>query len=92
MDVPAPRQPDEFLDTVIHFDDGTSYERLQPITDYRRDPGEARILYICRKVSRGRDGAGVAPQTSEGEEFVMKVKVQSVPSFTPPSATQRNQL
>jgi len=69
----GPIQPDSFLAQVIHFDDGTSYERLRPITDYRRDPGEARILYICRKVESVRN---VPLPSSQDAEYVMKIKVQ----------------
>ena len=75
------RQPDTFLDQVISFENGISYERLWPLSDYRRDPGEARILYICKR-SRviSCDGTGTSSQqpsdSGEDEEFVMKVKIQ----------------
>ncbi|GAB1744636.1 hypothetical protein NU219Hw_g2032t1 [Hortaea werneckii] len=55
--------PDTFLAKTIDFN-GTQYERLEPITDFRRDPCEARILYTCRMIS---------PQNAE--ELILKVKV-----------------
>ncbi|KAK5123906.1 hypothetical protein LTR85_002102 [Meristemomyces frigidus] len=84
MDGPAPPQPEEFLDTIVEFNKGTSYERLQPITDYRPDPGEARILYICRQTQGGRNRS----QDSDDEEFVMKIKIQVPPrpASTDPTA------
>ncbi|KAI7533232.1 hypothetical protein KC331_g13169 [Hortaea werneckii] len=59
--------PDSFLAKTIDFN-GTRYERLEPITDFRRDPCEARILYTCRMIS---------PQNVE--ELILKVKVQVPP-------------
>ena len=56
--------PDSFLAKTIDFN-GTQIERLEPITDFRRDPCEARILCTCRMIS---------PQ--DAEEFILKVKVQ----------------
>ena len=78
----AIRQPDDFLDQVVSFEDGIAYERLRPLSDYRRDPGEARILYICKR-SRviSCDGTGTLSQQpvssgEDDEEFVMKIKIQ----------------
>ncbi|XMA14634.1 hypothetical protein WAI453_007425 [Rhynchosporium graminicola] len=64
---------DGILDKVQVFDDGSRYERLRPITDFRKDIGVARILYLCR-----RDPNGVnSTEDEEAEEtLVMKVKVQ----------------
>ncbi|RMY42220.1 hypothetical protein D0864_16139 [Hortaea werneckii] len=56
--------PDSFLAKTIDFN-GTQYERLEPITDFRKDPCEARILYTCRMVSQPND-----------QEYILKVKVQ----------------
>jgi len=64
--------PEAFLDRVLDFD-GNYYERLIAMTDYRRDPGEARILYLCRRLVAG--GASMVVTDSE-ETFVMKVKIQ----------------
>ncbi|KAK4897550.1 hypothetical protein LTR27_004694 [Elasticomyces elasticus] len=66
----GPADPETFLDRVVNID-GKSYERLEPMTDYRRDPGEARILYLCRP--NPEDDA------KSNETCVMKVKVQVPP-------------
>ena len=63
--------PDAFLDRIIDID-GDCFERLQPITDYRRDPGEARILYLCQDVASG----GHSSARGHEAQYVMKVKVQ----------------
>ncbi|KAF2096868.1 hypothetical protein NA57DRAFT_78457 [Rhizodiscina lignyota] len=59
----------EFLDKVVDFPDGASYELVHPITDYRAchdgTPLEARILYTCKWLGSTGD-----------QEYVMKVKVQ----------------
>ncbi|KAK5720234.1 hypothetical protein LTR15_007507 [Elasticomyces elasticus] len=68
MDSTGLANPEAFLERVIAIN-GKSYERLEPMTDYRRDPGEARILYLCRPNSE--DG------TKSDDLCVMKVKVQS---------------
>jgi len=59
----------EFLQKVVDFPNGSSYELLRPITDYRAChegiPLEARILYTCKQ------------SDSDGEqEYIVKVKVQ----------------
>lgn len=65
--------PESFLDRIVEID-GTRFERLRPITDYRRDPGEARILYLCRRaVIDTANGYG-----NDDGDLVMKVKVQYV--------------
>ena len=58
--------PEAFIDKTIEFPDGSKFERLAPITDFRKDPGEARMLYTCRQV---------APDHNN-KEFVLKVKAQ----------------
>ncbi|KAK3647029.1 hypothetical protein LTR56_008195 [Elasticomyces elasticus] len=69
MDSTGPVDPEGFLHRVVNID-GKSYERLEPITDYRRDPGEARILYLCRP----------NPEDAKSNDLcVMKVKVQVPP-------------
>ena len=80
-------QPDNFLDQVVSFEDGTSYERLRPLSDYRRDPGEARILYICKRSTivscNGTDALTQQPTHGDGDqEFVMKIKIQYVSTRT----------
>lgn len=59
----------EFLEKVVDFPDGVSYNLLRPLTDYRAchvgTPLEARILYMCRQSDSDSD-----------QEYVVKVKVQ----------------
>ncbi|KAK0261673.1 hypothetical protein LTR01_001067 [Friedmanniomyces endolithicus] len=64
--------PEAFLDRVVDLDH-SRYERLTAMTDYRRDPGEARILYLCRRLVAG--GSSMTETGSE-ETFVMKIKIQ----------------
>lgn len=66
---PSAADPDKFLVRIVELN-GIRYERAEPITDYRRDPGEARILYLCHLVSSER------PDARLDEGYVMKVKVQ----------------
>ncbi|KAH7323477.1 hypothetical protein BKA65DRAFT_598089 [Rhexocercosporidium sp. MPI-PUGE-AT-0058] len=62
---------DALLEKVVSFEDGSRYERLQPVTNFRKDDGVARILYLCRRKSEG------SSQNEQGnEEYIMKVKVQ----------------
>jgi len=74
---PSIPNPETFLDSIVSFPDGSTYERLRPITDYRRDPGEARILFICKRKCIHDSRSGIA--TSEDDrELIMKIKVQYV--------------
>ena len=55
--------PDDFLENVVEFPDGSRFERLEAITDFRKDPGEARILYLCRRVDpNASDSTPMAPK------------------------------
>ncbi|KAK0100931.1 hypothetical protein ONS95_007374 [Cadophora gregata] len=63
-----------FLDTVVTFPDGSRYERLEPITNFRKDDDTARILYRCR-----RRADGLLQSEGCDDIYVMKVKFQ-VPS------------
>jgi hypothetical protein len=62
--------PEDFLDDVVEFPDGSRFERLAAITDFRKDPGEARILYDCRRL----DADDV--DSDSKDQYVMKVKAQ----------------
>jgi hypothetical protein len=85
--------PLPFLDQTIKFSDGTSFERLDPITDFRQChgvvPPERRILYRCRRLSPSSD----TPPHEEQQHFIMKIKVQ-IPEPTdtnhPPSDSQHS--
>lgn len=62
-----------FLDRVVEFPDGKSYELLESLTNLRGchdgTPAEARILFTCREVTPGSSEPGK-------EEYVMKIKAQ----------------
>ena len=66
---PSSGNPNDFLDRTVDFPDGTCFEKMSPVTDFRKDPGEARILYTCRLSSPDA-------QTRKSETFIMKVKAQ----------------
>lgn len=75
---------DRLLDTTVVFPEiNAAFQRLQPITNFRKDDSEARILYICRRVALGDAVAddGV-DQGSEGDLYILKCKVQYVPPAT----------
>lgn len=59
-----------FLDRLVQFPDSTSYELLDPLTNYRSchygRPLEARMVFLARRSM---------PPGSD-EQFVAKVKVQ----------------
>jgi hypothetical protein len=80
--------PVPFLDPILTFPDGASYERLEPITDFRQchgvTPPERRILFRCRRFASSEDQASssqVNPSNGnkldkEAEEHILKIKVQ----------------
>jgi len=68
------KDADAILDKVVTFPDGSRYERLEPMTNFRKDEGIARILYCCR-----REPHLLAPNDKADDIFVMKIKFQ-VPS------------
>jgi len=63
----------EFVDKVILLPDGSSYELLQPLTNFKSchdgTPAESRIVYTCKQIRPETSGVGL-------EEFVVKIKVQ----------------
>ena len=65
------KDADAILDKVVTFPDGSRYERLEPMTNFRKDEGIARILYCCR-----REPHLLAPNDKADEIFVMKIKFQ----------------
>jgi hypothetical protein len=80
--------PLPFLDQTLTFPDGTSYQRLEPITDFRQchgvTPPERRILFRCRRVVVSpEESISKAPSNNEKnnneeeeEEYILKIKVQ----------------
>jgi hypothetical protein len=73
--------PLPFLDQTIKFPDGTSFERLESITDFRQChgvvPPERRIIYRCRQLLPSSD---ISPHEDQ-QQFIMKIKVQ-IPEST----------
>lgn len=63
--------PEDFLEEIIEFPDGSRFERLHAITDFRKDPGEARILYECRRIDPHDPEDAAANHT-----YIMKIKAQ----------------
>lgn len=84
-------QPEErfpvFLEKAVLFPDGTSYELLKPLTNFRSchdgTPAEARIVFTCRRT----DQNSVQQRHQNGDlgedQFVMKVKVQYLENSSP---------
>ena len=71
---------DRLLDAVVEFPDiNASFERIRPITNFRKDDHEARILYLCRRVDLGgQEVNGTVQGTKDENLFVLKCKVQCV--------------
>ncbi|KAK3704321.1 hypothetical protein LTR37_013874 [Vermiconidia calcicola] len=61
---------EDFLDSVVEFPDGNRFKRLHAITDLRKDPGEARILYFCKRTDINDS------DPRDDQEYVMKIKAQ----------------
>ncbi|KAK4947921.1 hypothetical protein LTR10_013429 [Elasticomyces elasticus] len=60
-----------YIDRVVDFPEGASYEITCPLTTFRHchdgRPAEARMVFTCRQISQG---------TASSAEYVMKVKVR----------------
>lgn len=69
--------PEDFVDKVVEFPDGSVFERLESITDLRKDPGEGRVLYVCKQIKDADTPENNASHTSKsGDILVMKIKAQ----------------
>ena len=73
--------PLPFLNKILTFPDGASYQRLEPITDFRQchgvTPPERRVLFRCRRViPPGASSANCPSNENNEEEFILKIKVQ----------------
>lgn len=66
---------DRLLDAVVEFPEiNSSFERVRPITDFRKDDNEARILYICRRLQpEGQNGSS---DDKYKNLYILKCKVQ----------------
>lgn len=66
---------DRLLEQRVCFPEHDAvFERVRPITDFRRDGGEARILYICE---RKPDPSWQLDGQNDGNAlYVLKCKIQ----------------
>lgn len=69
---------DRLLEPIVDFPDkGLSFERVRPITDFRKDDMEARILYICKRIDQGgQEVNGFSHSEGKDDLYVLKCKVQ----------------
>ena len=69
---------DRLLEPVVDLPDVDAvFERVRPITDFRKDDNEARILYICRRIdAKGGLSNGEVPQDKKDDLYILKCKVQ----------------
>ena len=68
-------KPDDFVEKTVEFPDGSIFERIRPLTDLRKDPGEGRIIYVCKRTAGKPRPDEVINQDHSGE-LVMKIKAQ----------------
>ena len=68
---------DRLLEPIVEFENGLLFERIRPITDFRKDDTEARILYICRRLDPDAQNRNETdPIDGKEDLFVLKCKVQ----------------
>jgi hypothetical protein len=68
---------DRLLEPIVEFENGLLFERIRPITDFRKDDTEARILYICRRLDPDtQTGGGLGQADNKDDLFILKCKVQ----------------
>lgn len=66
---------DRLLDPIVDFPEvDSAFERIRPITDFRKDDNEARILYICRRIQPARPR--LTGEDDLGNLHILKCKVQ----------------
>lgn len=67
---------DRLLDPIVDFPAiGAAFERVRPITDFRKDDAEARVLYICRRI---QSESSATNGDSQDNLYVLKCKIQCV--------------
>lgn len=74
---------ESLLDEVITFDDDRCFRRLAPITDFRKDRDEARILFLCSREMNDQATNASHQELEQQQEYVMKVKFQYITVFIP---------
>jgi hypothetical protein len=69
---------DRLLEAIVDFPGAVDqFERVQPITDFRKDDTEARVLYICRRIKPGNIVAnGIGEKDGKDDLYILKCKVQ----------------
>lgn len=66
---------DRLLDPIVGFPEiDSAFERIRPITDFRKDDNEARILYLCRRLQP--DGKDLNGGDEKSNLYILKCKVQ----------------
>ena len=76
---------DAFLRDIVDLVYDNNIRQLTPITDYRRDIGEGRILYSCKHLAAGLEAD--APGTIKAD-CVLKIKMQVGPRENSPDETR----
>jgi hypothetical protein len=69
---------DRLLEPIVDFPgEGFLFERLRPITNFRKDDTEARVLYICRRIkSDDVEANDISQEDGKDDLYVLKCKVQ----------------
>lgn len=66
---------ERLLDSVVEFPEiESAFERIRPITDFRKDDNEARILYLCRRVQV--DATKETIEDKSRNLYILKCKIQ----------------
>lgn len=66
---------DRLLDPIVEFPEiDFAFERIRPITDFRKDDSEARILYLCRRLPLDKKTDNV--EGKKDDLYVLKCKIQ----------------
>lgn len=66
---------DRLLDPIVDFPEiNSAFERIRPITDFRKDDNEARILYLCRRIQS--DGKNGHSDGKKEDLYILKCKIQ----------------
>ena len=69
---------DRLLEPIVDFPEiDALFERISPLTDFRKDDAEARVLYICRRIKAdGLEMKGENQEDGKDDLYVLKCKVQ----------------
>jgi hypothetical protein len=69
---------DRLLEPIVDFPEvGALFERIRPLTDFRKDDDCARVLYVCRRIKAdGLEVKGENQEDGTDDLYVLKCKVQ----------------